>query len=140
METIATKSQLEGAFMYSTNHQKKLLDFFKANPKDSFSAASLIESFKDINKATIYRKLASLEKESIIHKNYNPTTKRYEYRYAKECDNHLHLICSKCGNITHLECVRATSFIEHISLTHNFIITKGEAMLLGICKECVKNA
>ncbi len=125
--------------MYSTSHQKKIIDFFKTNSKTSFSASNLIDYFKDINKATIYRKLIALEKEKIIHKAYNPNTKRYEYSYASNCYNHLHLICNKCGNITHLECLKANNFIEHISSNHNFNIIEGETILLGICKECAKN-
>lgn len=125
--------------MYTTNYQKRIIEFFKTNSNSSFSASNLIDYFKDINKATIYRKLTILEKEKIIHKGYNPNTKRYEYTYASNCYNHLHLICNKCGNITHLDCIKADNFIKHISTTHNFNVIEGETMLLGICKECEKN-
>lgn len=125
--------------MYQTNHQKRLYEYFKTHSNDSFTAKSLIQEFAgQMNKATIYRKLCSLEEEKIIHKSYNPSSKGYEYQYAKDCEQHLHLLCKHCGKIVHLECGEVAGFVEHLSLKHKFLIDQGETLLMGICEECRK--
>ena len=127
--------------MYQTNHHKKILTLFQANPEQPYTAMALVSIFKDsINKATIYRKLKNLEEHKIIRKSYNPKKNCYEYQYSLDCENHLHLVCKACGRITHLTCEEAKSFVYHIFQNHDFDIDKSSTILFGICKECRKYA
>ncbi|MDE7161805.1 MAG: transcriptional repressor, partial [Anaeroplasmataceae bacterium] len=101
----------------------------------------VLEEFRgQMNKATIYRKLNALEEQKILRKNYNMEKKCYEYQYCPECKNHLHLICKSCGKILHLNCESAKTFVQHISLEHQFLLDQESTMILGICKECSSHA
>lgn len=138
--TIATKSQKRWN-MYQTNHQKVILDFFKKHQEEAFTAYDLICRFQDeINKATVYRKLHQLEENKVIRKSYNLNKKSYEYQYAEDCDNHLHLICKFCGRVTHLKCEQTSSFVSHLSKHHGFLIDQGSTMIFGLCEECKAHA
>lgn len=124
--------------MYNTEKKELLLNIFKTNKDKSFTATSLVTDLKDtINKATIYRQLKSLEEKSIIRKNYNNETNSYEYQYASNCKDHLHLKCEKCGNIVHLSCSEANLFISHILKSHGFSINQYASNINGLCKECM---
>lgn len=122
--------------MYNTEHRKMIMDLFSNNKDKSFSANELIIYFNGkINKATIYRKLSSLEKEGIINKSFNDLNGVYEYRYSEECSNHMHLICKKCRKLEHLKCNDVNNFIGHILKSHNFNIDLATT-IYGVCKEC----
>ncbi|MDE6241707.1 MAG: transcriptional repressor [Anaeroplasmataceae bacterium] len=123
--------------MYQTNHQRIILDFFKAHPEEAYTALALLDVFKSqINKATIYRKLHLLEENKIVRKAYNFTKKAYEYQYAQDCENHLHLVCKACGKIFHLKCEQTFDFITHLSNHHGFLMDQGSTMIFGVCEGC----
>ncbi len=125
--------------MYQTNHFKVLLDFFSENRNKSYSALELISKFsKTMDKATVYRKLQLLEKNKLIHKTFNPIHHCNEYQYSKDCENHFHLICQSCGEITHLTIDTADLFMKSILEKYNFVIHKNTSPIYGLCKECRK--
>lgn len=138
LKEFATWSQI-GGNMYNTEKKELLLNIFKTNKDRSFSATTLVTDLKDsINKATIYRQLKMLEEKAIIRKTYNNETNSYEYQYATNCREHLHLKCEKCGNIIHLSCKEANLFINHILKNHGFCIDQYSSNITGICKECMQ--
>ncbi|MDE6660496.1 MAG: transcriptional repressor [Anaeroplasmataceae bacterium] len=127
--------------MYQTNHQKIILDFFKSHQDQAFTAQALIDRFQgQINKATIYRKLHLLEENKMVRKSYNDMKKSYEYQYALDCENHLHLICKECGKIIHLKCDQTSSFVSHLSNQHGFLIDQRSTMIFGVCEGCKSHA
>lgn len=124
--------------MYNTEKKKLLIDLFENNQNKNFQATELVEDLKkEMNKATIYRQLQKLEESKIIRKVYNEATKSYEYQYANNCSNHLHLKCIKCGSLIHLNCSEADLFINHILNTHGFSINQFSSSINGLCKECI---
>ena len=122
--------------MYNTEQKKLIIDFFSNNKEKSFTANELIYYFDGkINKATIYRRLISLENDGIISKSFNELNGVYEYRYQEDCKNHMHLICKKCRKLEHLKCNDVNNFIGHILKSHHFNIDLSTT-LYGLCKEC----
>ena len=127
--------------MYQTNHQKLILEFFENHKAEAFTAQALIEQFQDqINKATVYRKLHLLEENKLVRKSYNIAKKSYEYQYAQDCENHLHLVCKQCGKIVHLKCEEMSSFVSHLSNHHGFLIDQASTMIFGVCEGCKSHA
>ncbi len=124
--------------MYKTDHKLELINIFENNKDKTYSAVALVEELKEkMNKTTIYRQLKSLEKNSTIRRVYNPNTETYEYQYSNGCNSHLHLKCKSCGNVIHLSCSEANSFMEHIYENHGFRIDNLSTTIFGICKECM---
>lgn len=128
------------AEFYKTKKKNILLDFFKENSNNIYTAKDLLEILSDIPKATIYRNLESLSLSKSIRKTYNSVLNAYEYQYSIDCCHHLHLKCSKCGKIIHLDCDKASSLISHINNSHGFTINLNDSILYGMCKECINNA
>ena len=126
--------------MVQTNYQM-ILDYFKKHTEQAIPSLELLEVFKgQMNKATLYRKLTSIEEGKFIRKNYNMDKKCYEYQYSADCCNHLHLLCKSCGKILHLKCTFAKEFVQHICTDHEFMLDEESTMILGICKECYSHA
>lgn len=123
--------------MYKTEHQKMLKEFFEGHPEKGHTALSILDYFQSkINKATIYRQLATLEQQNVIRKSFNVQKNCYEYQYAKECQSHFHLVCKKCQKTIHLNCRFSDAFTTHILQEHAFLIDLYESVIYGICKEC----
>ena len=123
--------------MYKTKQRDKLIEFLKENHNKAYTASMLIDALSnEMNKATIYRKLKTLEDEGIIRKSFDNEKNVNIYEYAFDCHNHLHLQCIKCGKIIHLECGIADEFSHHIYEEHGFMINNNESTLYGICEEC----
>lgn len=123
--------------MYTTNHQKALITFFKDHQNESFLASEVVEAFSPyINKATIYRQLAKLEEEKVIRKSFDSEKDGYVYQFASNCERHLHLQCLVCGKITHLTCGCVDSFLNEIKVEHGFSVNRYQTTIYGLCKEC----
>lgn len=123
--------------MYNTEHKKKLITLFEENQNEVYSAPYLVQLLKDsMNKATVYRQLKAMEEKNLIRKTFNEEEKTYEYQYAIDCNNHLHLKCIKCGRIIHLKCTEANAFISHIGQVHGFSVNPYNSTIQGICREC----
>lgn len=123
--------------MYNTEHKKKLIQLFEENQQEVYSAPALVRLFAgSMNKATVYRQLKAMEEKNLIRRTFNEEENTYEYQYALNCRNHLHLKCMNCGKIIHLQCTEASAFIAHITEAHGFSVNQYSSTIQGICREC----
>ncbi|MEG1621478.1 MAG: transcriptional repressor, partial [Oscillospiraceae bacterium] len=92
-----------------------------------------------VNLTTIYRYLDKLVLQGLISKYTDDTGKKSTYRYVGEnsfCHEHLHLQCSTCGKVIHLDCEFMNELMDHITQSHGFDIRCDKSILYGKCKSC----
>lgn len=127
--------------VYSTEQRNILLSFLSKNPDKIFSVKQIESglSGKGISKSAIYRNLAELESEEKIRRCSKSGSREMFYQFydCQVCRSHIHLSCSKCGRIFHMEDDKAQKLILELEQTEGFEINKGESTLIGICKKCV---
>ncbi|TDQ55330.1 Fur family transcriptional regulator [Actinorugispora endophytica] len=58
---------------------------------------------------------------------------RYEARVG---DNHHHLVCRRCGEVTDVDCVTGRAPCLEPSQTHGYDIDEAEVVFWGVCPEC----
>lgn len=128
---------------YTTASRKKILEYLKENHNRTLTAAEidsyLKESGNEVNITTIYRYLDKLEKEGAVMKYVAEKGSQAVYQYIEQghqCENHLHLKCTKCGTILHLECDFMHEIAEHIQKEHGFVLQCKNSIVYGICREC----
>ncbi len=128
---------------YTTASRKKILEYLKENHNRTLTAAEidsyLKESGNEVNITTIYRYLDKLEKEDTVMKYVAEKGSQAVYQYIEQghqCENHLHLKCTKCGTILHLECDFMHEIAEHIQKEHGFVLQCKNSIVYGICREC----
>lgn len=128
---------------YNTKSRNTIIEILNNNKDITLSAESILNIFntkyQKVNITTIYRNLEKLEKEKIIHK--FPASDSHKALYQITNNNlkneeHLHLQCSKCGKIIHLDCNYMKNFILHIKSNHDFDLTCDKSILFGLCQEC----
>lgn len=128
---------------YNTKSKQMILDFLTANSERTVDVAEISKYLKDndyeVNVTTIYRCLDKLVANNLISKYTDDSGKKATYRFVGEnscCHEHLHLQCSGCGKIIHLDCEFMDELIEHITKKHDFDLRCDKSILYGKCKEC----
>jgi Fur family ferric uptake transcriptional regulator len=123
-----------------TGGRKKILELFLENASALSHGDIEKKAGEKFDRVTVYRTLQSFVEKGIIHS--IPTADNsILYALCKDnCseghhhDNHIHFVCSKCGNTICMENITPPL----IKLPESFVVTKVEVVVNGICKTCQK--
>ncbi len=129
---------------YSTVSHNKIMNFFAENSEKIVTAADignyLRNSGIEVNTSTVYRHLNRLCREGTVMKYVAEKGEMSTYQYAgdagRNCRNHLHLRCTGCDRIIHLECEFMDELYAHIMNHHGFSLCCETSVLNGLCSEC----
>lgn len=128
--------------IYNTEQRNILLSFLQTHPDTMFSASQIETELKEkkISRSAVYRNLAELEAENKIKRCTKNGTRQIFYQYfdTQSCRNHIHLSCTKCGKIFHMENPTADLIVNNVEKAAGFEISRGDTTLYGICKSCNK--
>lgn len=127
-----------------TKQKAVILEFIKSKKDVHLKAEDIIDSLKaqgePVGKATVYRFLKALEDEGMIRK-YTLSDKTPAcYQYVgdhPECRQHYHLMCSCCGNVSHVDSPAVRTFMDETLEKEGFAIDAGKTVFYGVCKACM---
>lgn len=127
---------------YKTEQRNLLLNFLQTTPDTMFSAQEIAQALqnKKISRSAVYRNLAELESEGKIKRVTKEGSRQSYYQYydLQACRNHIHMSCTNCGKIFHMENQLADNLMKTLESSEGFEIDKGKTTLYGLCKECQK--
>ena len=120
-------------YLKNTTHkhltvEKILLDLKKEN--------------ENVSQATVYRILSDLSEDGTVRKYMSSDNKCSCYQYVdnvNKCNMHYHLVCDKCGEITHFENVEMEKMKKDILKNEEFDLNLQKVVLYGKCKNCLRN-
>lgn len=128
---------------YKTNNRTKIMDFLVANKERTVSVKDIDHHMKSldcpVNMTTIYRYLDKLEKDGDVMKYVGEKGDKATYQYVErthKCDSHLHLKCTDCGSVIHLDCHFMEEIASHISMDHGFLLQCRNSVIYGLCQAC----
>ena len=129
---------------YSTEKRKLILDFLKKHSDEDVSVKDIEnylcnENDINVNLTTIYRYLEKLERSGSVLKHSDEKNKKTTFQYVVpdgSCHEHLHMKCSVCGKIYHMDCEFMEEFKKHIEQHHGFKLECKNSMLYGLCSNC----
>ena len=125
--------------IYNTESNKKILEFLKKNKDKSFSAEEIFSALSadGVCKSTVFRRLARLSESSEIKRLTNSADRsvRYQFMDREHCSAHLHLKCSACGRLIHLDNDFTHLIEERIRTLKSFSIDMS-ALIPGLCSGC----
>lgn len=126
--------------VYKTAQRKILLAFLKTHPDQQFSVKDIAAQLADnaISVSAVYRNLAALQEEGLIQYSVKRGMREglYQYMDSEECKNCIHLTCTKCGQIRHMDHHLAEQMLNEIGKIDKFQICKAQTVLYGICDSC----
>ena len=128
---------------YKTKQKQLIYDFLLNNSDYMLTCDEILYALKEsgtpVGKATLYRFLDSLVSSGEARKVIDENKKSSAYQLVDKemnCDGHMHLKCTCCGNFVHLGCDFMHSVGEHILKHHQFTIDNSKTLIYGICGEC----
>lgn len=128
---------------YNTKQKQLIYDFLSINRESLLTCDEISDSLKEsgtpVGKATLYRFLDSLVSSGDARKIVDEYKKSAAYQLIDRdmnCDGHMHLKCTCCGEFVHLGCDFMHSVGEHIFKHHQFTIDNSKTLIYGICSKC----
>lgn len=130
---------------YKTRAKEYIIEFLESNKEKRFSAKDVYDyivlSGGNINLATVYRNIDSLEKKGMLIKSKDCDSDSATYKFVgkkEECHHHLHIECKSCGKMVHLEGDEFKKFSDYILNNLSFTLEYTQSHLVGYCKDCRK--
>ena len=127
---------------YKTQQKEILLNFLKSHKSEHFTIGQICDALKKFNigNSTIYRLVNSLAEQEKLRCFADGKTHLMNYQYLDVgCQNHLHLKCERCGNVTHLSYEESAAFTDNIYRNHKFDIDIKDTFFYGTCENCADN-
>ena len=125
---------------YKTEQKAALTAFLSAHHARQFTAAELADELSQvasIGASTIYRLLSALVAEGSVRRFTLGGGRTFYYQYVGgECHTHLHLKCTACGRLFHLDGAVSTFIQKQILASNRFTLDEESTLLFGICQHC----
>ena len=130
---------------YNTRQRDQIMKCISAFGTSHFTAADVVAKLLSegnaIGQATVYRMIDRLAETGELRKYIIDGTTAACYQLAhdvreKECHEHFHLKCEKCGRLIHVECEELSKISSHMKEDHGFQIDSSKTVFYGLCEDC----
>ena len=130
---------------YDTKQKRALLDFLNANPDRGFSVEELYTALLTTHpddpapgKSTLYRLIARLVSEGLVKRFSVGNGRQFAYQIVSchTCDTHLHLKCTACGCLYHMDHAVSERIMTEVLRRSDFSLDERETVLFGVCHDC----
>jgi Fur family ferric uptake transcriptional regulator len=124
---------------YQTKTRMRMMDFLKESSR-AVTVDEIHAALSDIDLSTIYRNVERMVEEGTLLQFAGTGGGKPSYQLPLEegCHHHLHLKCTVCGKVIHLDCAQMQEFTDHIKTKHGFTLSYDDTVLYGICQDCMK--
>lgn len=124
---------------YNTHQRKALIDFLQSNSEKAFTIDEIVNrmSNNEISQSTAYRLMTKLVEDGLVHRSVKGNSRSFIYQYIsdKKCDGHLHMKCTGCGKVYHLDS-GITAHIQNDIKNNTHFEIDSHTILLGKCDTC----
>ena len=127
---------------YNTKARRYILEYLSSLGEVTVSAADILSYLESkgesISLTTVYRYLNKLSDEKKVIKFTEDDGNKTVYKFIENnsCEGHLHMQCTKCGKLIHLDCDFMNELKNHIEEKHRFSLKCSGSILYGVCSEC----
>ena len=129
---------------YLTEQKKTLSKFLSQRGETAYSIEELIDALsreygdRAPGKSTVYRLITRLVDEGSVKRFVKGNSRKFVYQAVngKNCHAHLHLRCTDCGKLIHLDHSISDRLVDQVAMCSDFSVNEAETVLLGKCKEC----
>lgn len=125
--------------IYNTHQRKALIDFLQLNSDKAFTIEEIVNSMSEneISQSTAYRLMTKLVEEGLVHRSVKGNSRSFVYQFinSEKCEGHLHIKCTDCGKVYHLDHEVSALIQDDIKKNTAFEIDS-HTVLLGKCNTC----
>lgn len=124
---------------YHTQQRKDLMDFLQKNSDKAFTIEEIIEmtDSEKLSQSTVYRLMTKLVDDGLVHRTVRGNSRSFVYQYisGEKCEGHLHMKCTDCGKVYHLDSDVSSTIKRDIGNSTGFEIDS-HTVILGKCSSC----
>ena len=127
---------------YNTEQKKLLLEFLEKNHDSAYTIEEISTALKErgasVGKSTVYRLMTKLVEEKRVKRQLASGSRKAVYRIVlnEHCHNHLHLQCTECGRVLHLDEKTSDELLSTVKRLKSFAINEDDTVLMGRCATC----
>ena len=131
---------------YQTQQKSQLLDYLARHADGALSMEEVADGLrsdlgdKAPGKSTVYRLVNRLVEEGTVRRFSAEDSRSSLYQIVgdKNCHQHLHMKCTQCGKLMHMNDEQSEKIIEQIFGSSDFSVNQEQTTLYGSCAECSK--
>ncbi len=131
---------------YQTQQKSQLLDYLARHADGALSMEEVADGLrsdlgdKAPGKSTVYRLVNRLVEEGTVRRFSAEDSRSSLYQIVgdKNCHQHLHMKCTQCGKLMHMNDEQSEKIIEQIFGSSDFAVNQEQTTLYGSCAECSK--
>ncbi len=127
---------------YQTRKRELLTEALEEHIDEMMTAEQIIGLVPpgEMSRSAVYRNLSMLEKDGRIMRIVTPGQNKVLFRYtgSARCRGCLHLECSVCGRICHLEAPATNLLVSNIMREARFSVDRVNTILSGTCEKCAE--
>lgn len=131
---------------YRTQQKSQLLDYLSRHADGALSMEEVADGLrvdlgdKAPGKSTVYRLVNRLVEEGTVRRFPAEDSRHSLYQIVggKDCCHHLHMKCTQCGKVMHMNDEQSEKIIEQIYGNSDFAVNREQTTLYGSCAECSK--
>lgn len=129
---------------YRTEQKKMLLAYLQANGTQAYSVEALAQGMRSMygelapGVSTVYRLIDRLSKEGTVKRFPKEIGRGFVYQIVagRTCRSHLHLKCSRCGRLIHMDSALSEELTNRLLSVCGFALNEEETILFGSCEDC----
>ncbi len=128
---------------YVTEQKRTLEKILKDNCESAYTVDELYEKMVLIygksapGKSTVYRLLTALVEDGSVKRFASSNrSAAYQIIIGEHCDRHLHLKCTDCGKILHLDDQISHELLQKVQSSASFSVSEQSTVLFGKCDIC----
>ena len=128
---------------YHTAQKTILIEFLLAHADSAFSVeelASALQGEHAPGKSTVYRLLPQLVESGEVKQFTKEGTRKAVYQAVRcrQPQAHLHLKCTDCGKLLHLDNDASVMVLRNVLRNSHFAVDEKQTVLFGRCAACRK--
>ena len=126
--------------VYKTRQKDSLLKFLSRHADAPMSIDEICTGMAGEpdppGRSTVYRLINRLVEDGDVMRFEQDKKFLYQMPGGEECHHHLHLKCTGCGKLLHMDHEQSERIIESIYGEEAFAVSETETTLYGTCKDC----
>lgn len=123
-----------------TRQRRVIWNVLLAEPDRHLSAEDVVEQVRKrlprVNTSTVYRTLEILVDDGLVLRTDLGGDRAY-YEPVREHQHH-HVICERCGRVTHLHADTLGDLAARIEQDSGYLLGEREISFFGICPSCLR--
>ena len=132
---------------YNTSQKKELLQFLEQHKDQAFTIDEMMAAMDadasyiiKPGKSTLYRLLPGLVDAGTVHRFTREQDRKTVYQIVggSGCHNHMHMKCSGCGKVLHMNDHISRELQKQIEQLNQFKLDLTHTLLYGTCGTCAE--